>query len=99
MEKSSSTELTNTDPEEQIRRRVSSFKTTEFKIIVEKQLTRMKFIAEVLNKAKRVNKHNEKSEIVNIDDILVEMAILQMKKASDVLVFYIRIIYRGKRWT
>lgn len=76
-----------------------SSRDPDLKIIAEKQMTRMNSIAEVLTKAKKVNKFNEKDDIVNIDDILVQMAILQMKKCTHDLVFYIRICYGAKKWT
>lgn len=101
MEKEQSVELQNQNPEidEETEQTHTTFNPEDVKIIAEKQLTRMKFIAEVLSKAKKVNKHTEKNEIVNIDDILVEMAILQMKKMTEVFVFYIKISYQGKKWT
>ena len=69
------------------------------RIIAEKQLTRMKGIGELLSKAKKVNKSTEKNDIFYVDDILVEMAILQMSKSADEWVFYFKCLYQGKKWT
>lgn len=81
------------------KRRSTAMYNLKLKVIAEKQMTRMNSIAEVLTKAKKVNRFNEKDEIVNIDDILVQMAILQMKKCTHDLVFYMRICYGAKKWT
>ena len=48
----------------------------EIQIFAEKQLTRMRSFGELLSKVKKVNKLSTRGEIFNVDDILVEMAIL-----------------------
>lgn len=69
------------------------------KIFASKQLSRMNSIGLLLSKAKKVNKNTEKTEIFHVDDILVEMAILQMSKTAEEQVFYLKCNYQGKKWT
>jgi hypothetical protein len=59
----------------------------------------MNSIGELLSKAKKVNKNTEKNDIFHVDDILVEMAILQMSRTAEEWVFYLKCIYQGKKWT
>lgn len=57
----------------------------------------MRSFGELLSKVKKVNKMSTRGEIFNVDDILVEMAILQMSQTVEEHVFYFRVEFRGKK--
>ena len=65
-----------------------------------KQIQNIQFIVEVLKKAKPLNTHSESHRnIFNIDDFLVEMAVLKTnKKLYTELVFYFKVKSQGKEW-
>ena len=74
------------------------FKQLELKITGVKQLSRINMIAEILTKVKKINRSFEKFDVFDIDDILVEMAILQMSKNADALIFYFTLSCQGRQW-
>jgi len=69
-----------------------------FEIRGEKQLTRMEFVREVSSMARKANKLVKDEDIFNIDDILVEMALLFANKKSSDLVFYFIIHFKDRKW-
>ena len=58
----------------------------------------MEFVREVSSKAKKANRRTESEEILNVDDILVEMALLNTRKQENDPVFYFTIYHKNRRW-
>jgi len=64
----------------------------------EAQTSRMDFIADVLKKAKEINRNSPKGGIFNVDDILVEMAIWQQSGKADLAVFHFMLLQDDRKW-
>ena len=69
-------------------------------IVPIKQITYMQMVNEILKKAKIANSITDRTNdsIFEIDDILVEMAVLKSSGKTD-LVFYFKVGYQKRQWT